>query len=135
MEQREMLTIPNRCKSELSEAIVREFSADMLQEDRCRDLVLHTIHKEARCPRCLAELQRKQVINFWANERVQCHICGRFSTALSDTVLSGTKLTFTKIALLLFMLGTHAEARDVAWRIGIDVSAVRAWRRKLKLGA
>ena len=111
---------------------VGRFDADFLEEDRCRGWILRRLHKEAKCPRCYGELTEKQAETFWRNERVQCGMCERFFTALTDTIFSGTRMNFREIVLLLVLLGLQHPAKFIASRVHCDVSSVRMWRSKFK---
>lgn len=118
----------------LQEWIAREFSSTWLDEVRCRTIILGWLHKgEAQCPRCHAELDEKRSESFWLNERVQCSVCDRYFTALTDTIFSGTRLSFAAITLMLFLIADGKSAASIAQRVGIDATSVRTWRRKLKI--
>jgi transposase-like protein len=119
-----------QAEGSLIDSIVQEFSAGFLNEERCRIRILRTIHKEAQCPRCRADIKGDSFFKFWENKRVQCNTCGRYFTALTDTVFSHTRMSFSEIVIMLFLMGVGRSSSDIADRISIDVSMVRAWRRK-----
>lgn len=115
----------------LDKIVVQEFSAKFLNENYCREWTLRKLHKEARCPRCLATLTAKQEQSFWQMERVKCSVCELFFTALTGTMFSGTRMSFARLVYLLFLIGTGWNALYVASCVGLTESAVRFWQKKL----
>ncbi len=119
-------------QGELAKATVQEFSANFLDENKCREWLIRKLHREPRCPRCTARLTEKQTESYFRNERVKCGICKRYFTALTDTIFSGTRMSFKRIVYLLFLIGSGWNSLYIADCVGIDPSAVRFWRRRLK---
>ncbi len=121
MEEREMLA-----------KVETGFSALYLDESYCRACVLKALHgNNPHCPRCHGELSAKQLGSFLKNERVKCSACGSYFTALTDTMFSNTRMTFSEIIFLLFFLAQKYRPEWIAERINLDVTSVRIWRRKL----
>jgi transposase-like protein len=109
----------------------REFCAGFLDEGACRSWILGQLHREGpRCPECRKGLQEKYHNRFWQNERIRCPLCGKWFTALTDTIFQGTHMGFREILLLAVFLGLNQPAKYIAEILDIDEETVRLWRCK-----
>ena len=116
-----------------SRDVFNRFGAYLLDEDRCRDLVIANLHPVPACPGCATKLTWTQDAAFRQNKRVRCNQCGRFFTALSGTPLSGMQMDFRTFVLLCFCLEAGLTNAQISILIGDTADTVRAWRRKLAL--
>ena len=115
----------------------RAFCAGFLDEGTCRTWILGQLHREGpRCPGCRQSLPVKYHDRFWQNERIKCPLCGKWFTALTDTIFQGTHMGFREIVLLAVFLGLNLPAKYIAEILDIDEETVRLWRCKFNhLGA
>ena len=113
-----------------------ESLAGMLDEAKCRDVILRRLHpRKGACPSCGAPLDETTARNFWQGRRCVCKACNRWFTALSGTSLHGTQLSFSQI----FLLGTFENyftngitPADVAKAVGVSTDTVRVWQRRFR---
>ena len=113
--------------------VFNRFGAYLLDEDRCREMVISKLHPAPCCPDCAAKLTWTQDAAFRQNKRVRCNQCGRFFTALSGSPLSGMHMDFRAFVLLCFCLEAGLNNTQISMLIGDTTDTVRAWRRKLAL--
>jgi transposase-like protein len=107
------------------------FCAGFLDEGACRAWILEQLHREGpRCPGCKQTLPDKYHDRFWQNERIRCPLCGKWFTALTDTIFHGTHMGFREIVLLAVFLGLNLPAKYIAGILDIDEETVRLWRCK-----
>jgi hypothetical protein len=110
--------------------VAGQFNTEFLSENHCRTWVLRQLHPATtRCPNCgepFSDVRR--LARFWNMDRLQCAYCGRFFTALTGTLLSGTHLTFSQIVLLCLLIETGLTAPRIAKIIGEDPETVRLWK-------
>lgn len=105
--------------------------AGFLDEQACRRWVLSRLHPEGPiCPGCEHPLHEKYRDRFWQNERIRCPLCGKWFTALTDTIFQGTHMGFREILLLAVFLGLNQPAKYIAEILDIDEETVRLWRCK-----
>ena len=114
--------------------VAMSFSADFLDEDTCRRWILGIIYheKDFSCPQCSAPLTGKGLLRFRAAQRVRCHACGKFFTALTGTFLQGCHLTFRQIILLAVFLYFGIRHEAIANKVGISEETVRLWQKKFQ---
>lgn len=112
--------------------VARTFSADFLDEDACRHWILEKIYNgmDISCPKCSMPLTEKGLRRFLMAERIRCHACGKFFTALTDTFLQGCHLTFRDIILLATFLHFDIHHREIARILRISPETVRLWEIK-----
>ena len=107
------------------------FRAGFLDESTCRSWILSRLHpKGPICPGCEHLLHEKYQDRFWQNERIKCPLCGKWFTALTDTIFQGTHMGFREILLLAVFLGLNLPAKYIAGILDIDGETVRLWRCK-----
>ena len=109
------------------------FVADFLDRLYCRRWIIDRLHPSGPCcPRGHA-LTGGLIERFREGKRVKCPTCGRFFTAFSGTVLSGTIMEAHQFVALLLLHRLNVPNSDIARIIGLSQEAVRLWRRKLRL--
>ena len=110
------------------------FKADFLDEDLCRRWILDTIYhgQDIACPQCSKQLTAKSLQRFRTAERVRCHACGKFFTALTGTFLQGCHLTFRQIILLAVFLYFGINHAAIADKVGVSEETVRLWQKKFQ---
>jgi len=107
------------------------FCAGFLDESTCRRWILSRLHPTGPlCPGCKQTLPDKYQDRFWENERIRCPLCGKWFTALTDTIFQGTHMGFREILLLALFLGLNQPAKYIAEILDIDEETVRLWRCK-----
>lgn len=113
-----------------------EFTADVLDEDLCRDWFLKKLHPNGGCcPQCgLPVTGEKKLARFWGLGRVQCSegTCRKSFSALTGTSLNGLGIPFRVLYLLLFMVGCGANVNRIAPNLGISVGTAYVWANKAK---
>ena len=109
--------------------VAGKFSAEFLDEDVCRRWILEKIYDgmAISCPQCSALLTENRLRRFWLAERIRCHACGKFFTALTDTFLQGCHLAFREIILLAIFLHFNIHHREIASILRISTETVRLW--------
>ena len=114
--------------------VALSFNADFLDEESCRRWILDNIYheKDFSCPQCSAPLTVKGLLRFRTAERVRCHACGKFFTALTGTFLQGCHLTFRQIILLAVFLYFGIRHTVIAGKVGISEETVRLWQKKFQ---
>lgn len=113
--------------------IAQEFNADFLDPDTCRHWILTKLHPTgAFCPKCNEPLLPKHLNRFWSGERVKCHNCQKFFTALTDTFLSGMQFNFSEIVLLAMLLSLGISDKSIAEFLKISPANVWIWRQKFQ---
>ncbi len=114
------------------ETALQHFSADFLEEGRCREWVLRQVHPSGpRCPACQAAIEEPQKLaRFWNGDRLRCPSCGKNFTALSETFLAGTHMAFREMVLLTVLLATGLNNSEIAAVLKSNPETVRLWRQK-----
>jgi transposase-like protein len=118
--------------------LLKEFSADFLDDEYCRQWILKKLHpnEDVFCPGCEVSdsvLTGKRAERFWMAKRVKCSYCGKYFTALTDTFLSGIHMTFKEIILLVMLLGLGCSNTSIAKFIGYNEETIRIWRKKFEI--
>ena len=118
--------------------IADAFSAEVLDEDTCRRLILETLHPSgAHCPGCGKPIRDETTLkNFWACDRATCKECGRWFTAVTSTFMQSARLNFKEIVLLALLaefLESGIDIRDIANRVGVSPETVRHWIRRFDI--
>lgn len=110
------------------------FNADFMNETQCRNWILKKLHPSgAHCPGCGHILtDGRRLNNFWNGDRLNCHICDKYFTALTGTIFSGAHLDFKGLFLLAALTGCGIPDKIIAEKLNITPQSVRTWRLKLK---
>jgi transposase-like protein len=119
--------------SQITESARQAFSADCLRKAVCLEWLATQLHPEgARCPGCGREVDGKQLIRWKAFERLQCHGCGKFFTAITGTWMSGAKISPKQIFVLAVLIQMDVETPVIASAVGVSEVTVRFWADKFK---
>jgi transposase-like protein len=70
--------------------------------------------------------------NFWDCKRIKCGGCGKYFTALTDTFLSGSHMSFREIILLAFLLGLNVADKQIAAVMKMSQENIRLWRHRFE---
>jgi Transposase and inactivated derivatives len=113
-----------------------EFSADVLDENLCRDWFLKKLHPDGvYCPQCgLPVTGEKKLGRFWTLDRIQCSegTCRKSFSALTGTSLNGLGISFRVLYILLFMTACGMNVNRIAPQLGISVGTAYIWANKAK---
>jgi len=115
-------------------ATVVVFGAEFLEEAACRAWVLRRIHgARAVCPGCGSEVGGLAADRFWGGLRVKCADCGKWFTAATRTILSGTRFTYAQVFLVAVLIGLGWTPVEIAAKVGCDPLTVRYWEQRFSL--
>ena len=109
------------------------FGAGFLDPVPCRRWLLERLHPEgAVCPKCGARIRDAGLLRtFWSGQRLRCQACGKYFTAVTGTLLSGSHLGFRRFLLMLVLMSLELDNRTVAGMVGCSQETVRLWHEKL----
>jgi len=112
-------------------------SAELLDEDRCREWILERLHPDgAHCLGCAEPiLDGTTLHNFWQGNRCNCKNCGRWFSATSGSFLQNMQLTFAQVFLLASFadyLSCGLTLSRAAAALNISPDTVRIWQRRFK---
>ncbi|MCF8105644.1 MAG: hypothetical protein K9K64_09185 [Desulfohalobiaceae bacterium] len=86
------------------------------------------------CPGCGAEVDQERAVRAKRLGRVACRACGKRFSALAGTAFAHTKMTASRIVLLLALLRLGVQDSMAALILDIEASTVWKWREKLRGG-
>jgi len=114
--------------------ILNNFSVELVDEDRCRRLVLNIFHPEGPvCCYCGSKIDRDGFVDrFYKMYSVQCPHCSKWLKATTGTFLQGSHLTFRQVVVMLLLFELNVGIGSVAQFLGVDHETVRRWRLRLK---
>lgn len=118
----------------ISQEAFEVLNADFFDEARCRDWILKKLHPAgAICPGCQCSIndgRRRQ--HFWNGDRLNCEKCGKYFTALTGQIFSGSHLDFKQLFLLAVLTGAGIPDKIIASKLNITPESCRLWRVKFK---
>jgi len=118
----------------INQAAFEELNANFFDEARCREWILKKLHPDgAFCPGCRQRINdyRRQH-NFWHGARLNCESCGKYFTALTGQIFSGSHLDFKGLFLLAVLTGAGIPDKIIASKLNITTESCRLWRIKFK---
>lgn len=118
----------------INQAAFAALNAEFFDEEKCREWILKKLHPAgALCPGC------KQAINdacrlshFWNGDRLNCLYCGKYFTALTGQIFSGSHLSFGGLFLLAALSGAGINDKIIAAKLNLTPESCRLWRLKFK---
>ncbi len=131
MDAKERIEIKNISVSKT----LNSFTADILDEDRCRKFILDALHPDGIfCPQCRMRLQDERTVkNFYTGKRCLCKECGKKFFPTHGTVLHKSSLSMSQAFALAVFIALGASNKQIAGIVGIHPDSVRIW--KMRLGA
>lgn len=136
--QEEVKVETRKTTTSFLDELSRTFSAELFDEDACRQWVLGRLHPAgAHCPGCDVLLQDKTTLaNFRQGKRCYCKSCGRWFTAKTRTFLQGTQMEYRQIfllAVLLDFMETGITPERIGRCAGVSSNTVSFWHKKIKV--
>lgn len=118
----------------IDRAAFEALNADFMDEAKCRDWLLKKLHPAgAVCPGCAGIIEDpRRLAHFWSGERLNCEHCNKFFTALSNSLFSGSHLSFSRLFLLAALSGAGIKDKIIAAKLNIAPESCRLWRKKFK---
>jgi transposase-like protein len=109
-------------------------NADFFDEARCREWILKKLHPGgAFCPVCQRSINDgRRRYHFWNGDRLNCEHCGKYFTALTGQIFSGTHLDFNRLFLLAVLTGAGIKDKIIANKLKLSPESIRLWRIKFK---
>ena len=105
---------------------------ELLNEDHCRRWIIKKLHPETLvCPFCKSPVREHQNSALQDGKRIYCRECSRGFTAFSETCLSGMKWSCRDFILLLFLIATGRNTKQIADILGRSWTAVNEWRNRI----
>jgi transposase-like protein len=118
----------------IDRAAFEALNVDFLDEAKCRAWLLKKLHPaDPVCPGCARAIEDPtRLQRFWRGQRLNCEHCNKFYTALTDTIFSGSHLSFRQLFLLAALSGAGIKDPALAAAINITPESCRLWRKKFK---
>lgn len=130
-----MIAKTKTCRFIAPEELVKDFSANFLDETFCVRYLLQKLHpSDLRCTYCNKAFTDKTTLdNFAALKRCQCKFCKRWFTALTGTFLQGSQLNLREIIILMLFTFYEISHAEIARVLSVHPDTVKLWQRKIKL--
>ena len=96
----------------MSKTILKNFTFELLDEDRCREFFLTWLFQNGvRCPECGTPLPEKRRPRFYAGDISYCSQCRIKFFPFRGTAFHSIKLTYSELTLIavLYTLGVSVE--------------------------
>jgi transposase-like protein len=113
--------------------LMKDFKAEFLDENYCRQWVLTRLHPGSPvCPGCQAIIEGVALQRFWEGKRIKCRECDKFFTARTGTFLDGCHMDFRAVILLAVFLSFGIHPGTIAKFLNCSSETVRNWEKKYK---
>lgn len=110
-------------------AAARSFGLDMIKWDECALWVISQLHPTgARCPHCSAEISSDRQGRFFEGKQLRCPDCSKKFTALTGTLLNGSKLELREIYLIAVLSSLGVSGARIAAQLHCHVDTVTNWQ-------
>ena len=118
----------------INQAAFEALNADFFDEAHCREWILNKLHPGgAFCPGCHRSINdSRRRDHFWNGDRLNCEYCGKYFTALTGRIFSGSHLDFKRLFLLAALSGAGINDKIIAEKLNITPESCRLWRIKFK---
>jgi hypothetical protein len=115
------------------DTVIQKLPAGLLSEDVARDVILHYLHPAgAWCPRCgSAPRTARGELTFWNSGRVFCHQCLKQYDGKTNTILRGSKISFSEVYLLTMLLSLDCPLPRIASLLNMSLDTVRIWKTRI----
>lgn len=107
-----------------------EFSADMLDEVKCREFVIGCLHEEPRCPHCSVPVAEAAMARWKAMAHVTCRHCGKSHNAATGTALASVHARFSQVVAYLVLARLGLSNPQAARKANIHRSTAAGWAKK-----
>jgi hypothetical protein len=118
----------------INQEAFQALNVNFFDETRCRDWILKKLHPAgAFCPGCQQAIDDdRRLYHFWNGDRLNCRHCGKYFTALTGKIFSGSHLDFRGLFLLAVLSGSGTSDKTIAVKLNITPESCRLWRLKFK---
>lgn len=111
------------------EAAAKFFGSDLLKVEHVAFWTAAQLHPAGgRCPHCSAAIDGDRLARFFELKQVRCPDCSKKFTALTGTLLNGSKLEPQDIYLIAVLSHLGVSASRIAAQLRCHVDTVINWQ-------
>lgn len=115
-----------------SEGWLQKPMFELIGKDLSDAFVEKILHpKGLVCAKCKGPERIRYGLTSNGFQSYRCKDCGKIYSVLTGTIFSGTAMDSRRLVVFMRMLGMGSKDGEICEQIGLVVSSVAEWRRKL----